>query len=506
VAGADLAAPGRRTKMTHWRKICAAALATLLWLPLGVALAETQSVIDPTEAPEPPKVPAPAANKPPPPDAALRRERQRAIAEQHRRNKAEARARAAESEAAQLRAMEQARQAAAAARDAAAKMAARRAAATRAAAARAAEAKAAKARIAAEKENAEIDAAIREAAVREAAAKELAAREAAAREQAVRELAAREAAAMEQAAREAAAREAAAKEVAAKLAAAKEAAAKEAAARETAARQAAAREALTKFAAFRQIAATDALASRARPRFGTAFRDCDDCPELVWLPEGKFIMGELSTASSPQHLVTIGYMLAVGRFEVTFAEWDACVAAGGCQRRPSDAGWGRGWQPVINVSWADAQQYTAWLSRRTGKHYRLLTEAEWEYAARAGTESRFWWGDNVGRGDANCSDCGTRWDGRQTAPVGSFAANPFGLKDMYGNVSEWVEDCYHEKYWSAPSDGSAWTRDCTAVTDTRMVRGGEWRSSIVAARSAARSSAASDYYDNRIGFRIARTD
>jgi formylglycine-generating enzyme required for sulfatase activity len=481
--------------MTRRGKICAAALASLLWLPPGVALAETQSVIDPTEAPEPPKVPAPAANKPPP-DAALRRERQRAIAEQHRRNKAEARARAAESEAAQLRAMEQARQAAAAARDAAAKTAARKAAAARMAAARAAEAKAAKARIAAEKENAEIDAAIREAAVREAAAKELAARETAAREQA-----AREAAAVEQAAREAAAREAAAK-----LTAAKEAAAKEAAARETAARQAAAREALTKLAAFRQIAATDALASRARPRFGTAFRDCDDCPELVWLPEGKFIMGELSAASSPQHVVTIGYMLAVGRFEVTFAEWDACVAAGGCQRRPSDAGWGRGWQPVINVSWADAQQYTAWLSRRTGKRYRLLTEAEWEYAARAGTESRFWWGDNVGRGDANCSDCGSRWDGRQTAPVGSFAANPFGLKDMYGNVSEWVEDCYHERYWSAPSDGSAWTRDCAAVTDTRMVRGGEWRSSIVAARSAARSSAAADYYDNRIGFRIARTE
>ncbi len=495
MAGADLAGLERRTKMTRRGKICAAALASLLWLPPGVALAETQSVIDPTEAPEPPKVPAPAANKPPP-DAALRRERQRAIAEQHRRNKAEARARAAESEAAQLRAMEQARQAAAAARDAAAKTAARKAAAARMAAARAAEAKAAKARIAAEKENAEIDAAIREAAVREAAAKELAARETAAREQA-----AREAAAVEQAAREAAAREAAAK-----LTAAKEAAAKEAAARETAARQAAAREALTKLAAFRQIAATDALASRARPRFGTAFRDCDDCPELVWLPEGKFIMGELSAASSPQHVVTIGYMLAVGRFEVTFAEWDACVAAGGCQRRPSDAGWGRGWQPVINVSWADAQQYTAWLSRRTGKRYRLLTEAEWEYAARAGTESRFWWGDNVGRGDANCSDCGSRWDGRQTAPVGSFAANPFGLKDMYGNVSEWVEDCYHERYWSAPSDGSAWTRDCAAVTDTRMVRGGEWRSSIVAARSAARSSAAADYYDNRIGFRIARTE
>ncbi len=500
MAGADLAGLDWNANMTRRGKMRAAVLAAVCWLSPGAAPAETQSVIDPTETSEPPKVPAPEAKKPAAPDAALRRERQRAIAEQHRRNKAEARALAAEKEAAKLRAMEQARQATADAKDAAAKAAARKAAAARAAAARAAAAKAEKARLAAEKENAEIDAAIREAAVRDAAAKELAERESAAKEAAAKEAAAKEAAA-----REALAREVAAKLAAAKEAAAKEAAAREAAAREIAARQAAAREALTKLAAFRQVAATDASASKAPPRFGTAFRDCDDCPELVWLPEGKFIMGELSAAGSPQHVVTIGYPLAVGRFEITFAEWDACVAAGGCQRRPGDSGWGRGWQPVINVSWADAQQYAAWLSRRTGKHYRLLTEAEWEYAARAGTESRFWWGDNVGRGDANCADCGSRWDGRQTAPVGSFAANPFGLKDMYGNVSEWVEDCYHDRYWNAPNDGSAWTRDCTAATDTRMVRGGEWRSSIVAARSAARSAAAADYLDNRIGFRIART-
>lgn len=199
-------------------------------------------------------------------------------------------------------------------------------------------------------------------------------------------------------------------------------------------------------------------------------------------------------------------MLAVGRFEVTFAEWDACVAAGGCRRRPYDAGWGRGRQPVINVSWADAQHYAAWLSRRTGKHYRLLTEAEWEYAARAGSHVRYWWGNDTGHGDANCYDCGSRWDGRQAAPVGRFAPNPFGLYDMHGNVSEWVEDCYHDRYRDAPSDGRAWTLDCTAITDTRMVRGGAWNDPTITTRSAARSTASFNYYDNRIGFRIARTE
>jgi formylglycine-generating enzyme required for sulfatase activity len=199
-------------------------------------------------------------------------------------------------------------------------------------------------------------------------------------------------------------------------------------------------------------------------------------------------------------------MLAVGRFEVTFAEWDACVAAGGCRRRPDDSGWGRGRQPVVNVSWADAQQYAAWLARRTGKRYRLLTEAEWEYAARAGSDARYWWGHDAGHGDANCYDCGSRWDGRQAAPVGRFAANPFGLYDMHGNVFEWVEDCYHHGYRDAPGDGRAWTLDCTGSIDARMVRGGAWHGPTNTTRSAGRSTVAFNYYDNRIGFRIARTE
>jgi formylglycine-generating enzyme required for sulfatase activity/serine/threonine protein phosphatase PrpC len=436
----------------------AAILLAALWLTIGVerALAETQSVIDPTEVPEPPKLPVPAAKKPPQPDAALRRERQRAEEEQRKRAKAEARALAAEKEAEKLRATDQARQADAAAKDAAAKAAARKAAAARAAAVRAAAANATKARIAAEMEAAEKEAAAREAAAREAAARELAAREAVARE--------------------AAAKEAEAREAAAKIAAAREAAARQ------------------------------ARASRAQPRFGTVFRDCADCPELVWLPQGEFIMGEPSAASGPRHVVKISYPLAVGRFEITFTEWDACVAAGGCRRRPDDSGWGRGRQPVINVSWADAQQYAAWLSRRTGKRYRLLTEAEWEYAARAGSDVRFWWGNDAGHGDANCYDCGSRWDGRQAAPVGRFVPNPFGVHDMHGNVSEWVEDCYHDRYRDAPGDGRAWTLDCAAITDIRMVRGGAWRDPSNTTRSAARSAVSYNYYDNRIGFRIARTE
>lgn len=460
------------------RGICGVVLAAVLWLSIGaeITLAETQLVIDPTEVPEPPKPPAPTTKKPTQPDAALRRERQRAEEEQRRRAKAEARAQAAENEAAKLRAMEQARQADEAAKDAATKAAARKAAAARAAAARAAAAKMTRVRIAAEKETAQKEAMVRVAVAREAAAREAAAREAAAREVAARETAAREAAA------------------------------REAAAREAATREAAAREAVAKLAVAREDAARQARASRAQPRFGTVFRDCADCPELVWLPQGEFVMGESSAAIGPRHVVRISYTLAVGRFEVTFAEWDACVAAGGCRRRPHDSGWGRGRQPVINVSWADAQQYASWLSRRTGKPYRLLTEAEWEYAARAGTDVRYWWGNEARQGDANCSDCGSRWDGRQAAPVGGFAPNPFGLHDMNGNVFEWVEDCYHYGYRDAPSDGRAWTLDCTAITDTRMLRGGAWHGASITTRSAARSTAAFSYYDNRIGFRIARTE
>jgi len=170
------------------------------------------------------------------------------------------------------------------------------------------------------------------------------------------------------------------------------------------------------------------------------FRECaKDCPEMIVVPAGEFLMGSRATekeredGEGPQRKVTIVKRFAVSKFDVTFADWDACVSVGGCPQA-SDSGFGRGSRPVINVTWDDAQQYVAWLSRMTGQRYRLLSEAEWEYAARAGTATAFWWGDEIGTGNANCIGCGSKWDKRQTSPVGSFKPNAFGLYDMAGNV------------------------------------------------------------------------
>jgi formylglycine-generating enzyme required for sulfatase activity len=246
---------------------------------------------------------------------------------------------------------------------------------------------------------------------------------------------------------------------------------------------------------------------------GDRFRECaKDCPEMVVVPAGEFMMGSLPSekgrrgSEGPQHKVTIARPMAVSKFEVTFADWDACVSGGGCPQegRASDFGWGRGTRPVIFVSWDDAQHYVAWLSRMTGKVYRLLTEAEWEYAARAGTTTAYSWGDEIGKGNANCSACGSRWDNRQPAPVGSFAPNAFGLHDMHGNVSEWVEDCYHDNYSRAPTDGSPWTTgDCR-----RVVRGGSWsfpRLPGELPRAAFRYWLPTIAPYNDLGFRVGRT-
>jgi formylglycine-generating enzyme required for sulfatase activity len=181
---------------------------------------------------------------------------------------------------------------------------------------------------------------------------------------------------------------------------------------------------------------------------GDRFRDCarvqgkDYCPEMVVLPVGEFMMGSLSDDQGrfdnqrPQHKVTIAKPFAVSKFALTFDEWDTCVTYGECDPRVSDSSWGRGQRPVINVTWDDAQSYVRWLSRMTGKAYRLLTEAEHEYATRAGTTTAYYWGKDVdeGHAHANCRGCGSQWDNKQTAPVGSFAPNQFGLYDMVGNV------------------------------------------------------------------------
>jgi len=203
--------------------------------------------------------------------------------------------------------------------------------------------------------------------------------------------------------------------------------------------------------------------------------------------------------------VTIAKSFAVSKFEVTFESWDACYELGGCRVRPDDSGWGRGSRPVISVNWDDAQQYISWLSKQTGKDYRLLTEAEWEYAARAGATTAYSWGDEIkmdGKVMANCFACGSEWDNKQTAPVGSFAPNAFGLDDMLGNVWEWVEDCYHDTYEGAPDDGSAWNAgDC----NQRVVRGGSWGDPSQILRSAFRlRGPVGNRYDG-LGFRIART-
>ena len=240
-------------------------------------------------------------------------------------------------------------------------------------------------------------------------------------------------------------------------------------------------------------------------KVGRKFQDCEECPEMVVVPEGSFMMGSTvgDDDERPVHEVTIARPFAVGVYEVTFAEWDACVSDGGCGGyRPDDKGWGRGKRPVIYVSWEDAQGYVRWLSGRTGEAYRLLNESEWEYVARAGTTTRYWWGNEIGRNRANCDGCGSRWDDERTAPVGSFSPNAFGLQDVHGNVREWVEDCWNESYNGAPSNGSAWTSgDC----ERRVLRGGSWYNRPGVLRSAYRSRSTTGYRVDYGGFRVART-
>ena len=172
------------------------------------------------------------------------------------------------------------------------------------------------------------------------------------------------------------------------------------------------------------------------------------------------------------------------------------------ERVAKDRGWGRGRRPVIHVSWHDAKRYVNWLSQKTRKPYRLLSESEWEYAARAGTETAYSWGDEIGVNRANCDGCGSQWDDSKTAPVGSFGANTWGLHDMHGNVLGWVEDCWNDSYAGAPVDGSAWLRgDC----DVRVLRGGSWYFDPSLIRAAVRSRNTSGVRSNLIGFRVART-
>jgi formylglycine-generating enzyme required for sulfatase activity len=240
---------------------------------------------------------------------------------------------------------------------------------------------------------------------------------------------------------------------------------------------------------------------------GDTFKECDQCPEMVVLPAGEFTMGSPAGEEGrfdnegPQRKVTIGAPFAVGKFEVTFAEWDACVAAAGCKHKPGDRGWGRGKRPAINVSWEDIKDYFSWLARRTGKTYRLLTEAEWEYAARAGTTTPFSTGATITVEQANFFS-GIDTYRKETIEVGALPPNAFDLHDMHGNVWEWVQDCFRESYAGAGSDGAA---VADAAGCARVLRGGAWSNEARALRSASRHREVSHMRDADFGFRVART-
>jgi formylglycine-generating enzyme required for sulfatase activity len=241
---------------------------------------------------------------------------------------------------------------------------------------------------------------------------------------------------------------------------------------------------------------------------GDSCRECaKDCPEIVVVPAGEFMMGSPKdeaghhTAEEPQHRVVFSKPFAVSKFVVTFDQWDTCVTVGGCTWKPPDSSMRQGVRPVINVDWHDARQYAVWFSGMTSKEYRLLTEAEFEYAARAGTQSAYSWGDEIGDRNANCDGC---WDVRgETAPVGYFKPNAFGLYQMHGNVWKWIEDCSHYKYNGAPQDGTAWMAD--GDCNKRVLRGGSWNTNPQTLRAAYRVTSSTDLRSNNIGFRVART-
>jgi formylglycine-generating enzyme required for sulfatase activity len=272
-----------------------------------------------------------------------------------------------------------------------------------------------------------------------------------------------------------------------------------------------------------------------KPGSGNSFRDCPDCPELVVVPSGEFIMGapenelQRSIAELPQHRVTIGKPFAAGKAAVTRDEFDAFVRDsghnmdGGCY---IDTGSGlkedsaksylkpgfaqTGSDPVVCVSWNDAQAYTAWLSKKTGQSYRLLSEAEREYVTRAGTTTPFWWGPSISPDQANYDGTADAYRGggnkgefrRKTVPVMSFQPNPWGLYQVHGNVWEWVEDCWQEFYGGAPDDGSAWT---SGDSSRRVLRGGSWSTGPGSLRAASRLGRYAGVRFISFGFRVART-
>lgn len=241
------------------------------------------------------------------------------------------------------------------------------------------------------------------------------------------------------------------------------------------------------------------------------FRDCSDCPEMVVMPGKTFLMGLYKTdgqykdknpdiINRPRHIVNFVDYFAVGRYEITNLEWEACVREQACKAltRP-DASTSDN-QPRVGVNWDDARDYVTWLIKKTGKPYRLLTESEWEYAARGGMMTDYHWGDSPKKAAANCAGCGSQWDGISTAPVGSFAANSFLVSDAHGNAAEWVQDCLNGSYDGKPPRGKAWEQ---GQCDQRIVRGGAWNQDLESMRVYERDAYPVDSRKNFIGFRVA---
>jgi formylglycine-generating enzyme required for sulfatase activity len=233
-----------------------------------------------------------------------------------------------------------------------------------------------------------------------------------------------------------------------------------------------------------------------------AVKDCDACPLMVALSPGPFTMGSNSSDPSerPAHKVALRTPFAIGKYEVTVGEWTQCVKASVCPSVPSAAN-AADRLPMRDVSWDEAQLYLKWLSTVSRRPYRLPTEAEWEYAARGGTTTRYWWGEQMKGGNSSCQGCGEPWKADAPPPVGSFVANPFGLADMNGSVWEWVQDCWHSSYKGAPADGSAWA---DGNCQSRVIRGGSWREDGSYMLSTTRFKYDASVRQSQNGFRVAR--
>ncbi len=253
-----------------------------------------------------------------------------------------------------------------------------------------------------------------------------------------------------------------------------------------------------------EIPPVQAAAMPVKP--GYVFQDCPECPEMVVVPPGGFTMGasnddtDKTKEELPAHHVEIRYPLSVARYEITTAQWQACVIDGTCRKDIKPTAGNE--HPIVGIHWQDTQDYAAFLKKKTGANYRLLSEAEWEFAARAGHSDRYPWGNDIGQNHAACSECSPHSNENGTYPVGRFQPNAYKLFDMSGNVREWVNDCWHDNYQQAPTDGSSWTSSCSEAR--RVTRGGAWNMSAKDLRLTARGRETWSDSTANLGFRVAR--